>query len=64
MDIFHIYFYKFNEIFDFMDFDYLFHHDLPKGVKSVYVNGKRMSIMQFNQAKKEYLSKKEAQIES
>lgn len=47
-----------------MDFDYLFHDDLRKGVKSVYVNGKRMSIMEFNQAKKEYLSKKEAQIES
>ena len=41
-----------------MDYDYLFYEDLPKGVKSVYVNGKRMSLKEFNQHKKNYLSKK------
>ena len=46
-----------------MDFDYLFYNDLPKGVKSVYVNGKRMSLDEFNEAKKEYLSKKNEHIE-
>ena len=40
-----------------MGFDYLFYNDLPKGLKSVYVNGKRMSIEEFNKVKKEYLSK-------
>ena len=46
-----------------MDFDYLFYNDLPKGVKSVYVNGKRISLEEFNEAKKEYLSKKKEHIE-
>ena len=47
-----------------MDFEYLFYNDLPKGVKSVYVNGKRISIGELEEAKKEYLSKKETRIES
>ncbi|MDA8763219.1 hypothetical protein N9M92_03250 [Flavobacteriaceae bacterium] len=46
-----------------MNFDYLFYNDLPKGVKSVYVNGKRMTLGEFNEAKKEYLSKKNEHIE-
>ena len=41
-----------------MGFDYLFHNDLPKGLKSVCIKGKRMSIEQFNQVKKEYFLKK------
>lgn len=41
-----------------MDFDYLFYDELPKGVKSVYVNGKRMSIEEFKEVKKKHLSKK------
>jgi len=64
LDKFHTYFNNFIQIFNIMDFDYLFYNDLPKGVKSVYVNGKRMSLGEFNEAKKEYLSKKETQIES
>lgn len=47
-----------------MDFEYLFYNDLPKGVKTVYVNGKRMSLKEFNEAKKQYLSKKNNRIES
>lgn len=46
-----------------MNYDYLFLNDLPKGVKSIYVNGKRMSLEEFNQAKKKYLSKKVKRIE-
>lgn len=52
------------KIFSIMDYDYLFYEDLPKGVKSVYVNGKRMSLKEFNQHKKNYLSKKLKKIES
>lgn len=47
-----------------MGFDYLFHSEIPKGVKSVYVNGKRMSIEEFNNAKQSYLMKKAKKIES
>ena len=46
------------KIFSIMDYDYLFYEDLPKGVKSVYVNGKRMSLKEFNQHKKNYLSER------
>ena len=35
-----------------MNFEYLFYDELPKGVKSVYVNGKRMSIEEFKDVKK------------
>ena len=41
-----------------MNFEYLFYDELPKGVKSVYVNGKRMSIEEFKDVKKKHLSKK------
>jgi len=37
---------------------------LPKGIKSIYVNGKRMTLHEFNRAKKKYLSKKNNRIES
>ena len=47
-----------------MGFEYLFYNDLPKGIKSVYVNGKRMSIEEFKEVKKKYLSKKTRSIES
>ena len=47
-----------------MGFDYLFYNDLPKGLKSVYVNGKRMSIEEFNKVKKEYFSKNRSSFES
>jgi hypothetical protein len=47
-----------------MDFDYLFYNDLPKGVKSVYLNGKRLSLEEFEEAKKEFLSQKKFCIES
>lgn len=46
-----------------MDYDYLFLNDLPKGIKSVYVNGKRMSLEEFNEAKQNYLLKKLKRIE-
>jgi hypothetical protein len=47
-----------------MNYEYLFNEDLPKGVKSVYVNGKRMSLEEFKKAKKIYLSSKSNKIES
>ena len=43
-----------------MNFDYLFYSELPKGVKSVYVNGKRMTIEEFQKAKNDFLNKKKA----
>ena len=47
-----------------MDFDYLFYSELPKGIKSVYVNGKRMTIKEFNKAKNDFLIKKKTKIKS
>tara|TARA_Y100000389_G_C16980660_1_gene280113 strand:+ start:375 stop:518 length:144 start_codon:yes stop_codon:yes gene_type:complete len=47
-----------------MDYDYLFYEDLPKGVKSIYVNGKRMSLNEFKDAKKNFFLKKNKQVES
>tara|TARA_X000001036_G_C20468368_1_gene720471 strand:- start:456 stop:617 length:162 start_codon:yes stop_codon:yes gene_type:complete len=47
-----------------MDFDYLFYSELPKGVKSVYVNGKRMTIEEFQKAKNDFLLKKKTKIKS
>ena len=47
-----------------MDFDYLFYEDLPKGVRSIYINGKRMSLDEFNEEKKDYLTKKAKKVES
>ena len=46
-----------------MGFDFLFYDDLPQGVKSVYVNGKRFSIEEFNQAKEKHLLNKADPIE-
>lgn len=47
-----------------MDFDYLFYSELPKGVKSVYVNGKRMTIEEFQKAKNDFLLKKKTKTKS
>ena len=47
-----------------MDFDYLFYEDLPKGIKSIYVNGKRLSLKEFKDAKKNFLLKKNKQVGS
>ena len=41
-----------------MDFDYLFYEDLPKGIKTVFVNGKRITIKEFEKAREKYFSKK------
>jgi hypothetical protein len=41
-----------------MDFDYLFFEDFPKGIKTVYVNGKRLTVEEFEEAKEKYFSKK------
>ena len=57
------YFAMFDKIFKTMGFDFLFYNDLPQGVKSVYVNGKRFSIEEFNQAKEKHLLKKADPIE-
>mgnify|MGYP001222172861 CR=1 FL=1 len=45
-----------------MDFDYLFYEDLPKGIKSIYIQGKRMSIEEFKKAKKDFLLKRKGKI--
>ena len=42
-----------------MDFTFLFHNELPQGVKSIYVNGKRMSRSEFLQYRENYFSKNE-----
>jgi|TARA_B100001057_G_C22285262_1_gene732359 hypothetical protein len=47
-----------------MDFNYLFYQDIPKGVKSVYVNGKRIPIEEFKKAKSEFLLKRTSKIKS
>ena len=47
-----------------MDFNYLFYQDIPKGVKSIYVNGKRIPIEEFNKAKSEFLLKRNPKIKS
>ena len=47
-----------------MDYDYLFYQELPKGIKSVYVNGKRLSIEEFKKAKSDFLSKRNSKIKS
>ena len=41
-----------------MNFDYLFNQELPKGIKSIYVNGKRVSIKDFKKSKERFLAKK------
>ena len=41
-----------------MDFDYLFFEDFPKGIKTVYVNGKRLTIEELQEDKEKYVSKK------
>ena len=51
------------KIIRLMKFDYLFYQDLPKGVKSIYVNGKRLSLNEFNEAKKTFFLKKAKNIE-
>ena len=57
-------FIKFDSIFIYMNYDYLFYNDLPKGVKTVYINGKRLSLREFNEAKKKFLTKKGNRVES
>ena len=57
-------FIMFNTIFIYMSYDYLFYNDLPKGVKTVYINGKRLSLREFNEAKKKFLTKKGNRVES
>ena len=57
-------FIKFGLIFSYMSYDYIFYNELPKGVKTVYINGKRLSLKEFNEAKKKFLSKKGNRVES
>lgn len=47
-----------------MNFDYLFYQELPRGIKSIYVNGKRISIEEFEDAKKKFLLKRKVKIKS
>ncbi len=47
-----------------MDYNYLFDAEFPQGVKSVYVNGKQISKIEFLKIQKEYQKKKRLKIES
>ena len=38
--------------------EFLFHNEIPCGVKHVFVNGKKISTQEFLEAKKKYLKKK------
>lgn len=45
-----------------MDYKYLFYEDIPKGVKSIYVNGKKISREDFLKQQKKFFLKND-QIE-
>ena len=47
-----------------MNHDYLFESDLPDGVKSVFLNGKKISKQEFLELKKRYFKNKKARVES
>jgi len=40
-----------------MDYSYLYHTEIPKGVKSIYINGKSISREQFLKQKETFLKK-------
>lgn len=48
----------------FMNHDYLFESDLPDGVKSVFLNGKKISRDEFLERQKKLRKKKELKFES
>ncbi len=41
-----------------MDYSYLYHTEIPRGVRSVYINGKKISREEFLKERKTFLSKK------
>ncbi len=41
-----------------MDYSYLYHTEIPKGIRSVYINGKKISREEFLKERKTFLSKK------
>ena len=45
-----------------MDYSFLFHNEFPRGVKSVYVNGKNISKEEFLKLKKVYFKKKKLKV--
>ena len=47
----------------FMNHDYLFESDLPDGVKSVFLNGKKISRDEFLERQKKLRKKKELKFE-
>jgi len=47
-----------------MNYDYLFEADLPDGVKSVFLNGKKISRAEFLERQKKLRKKKELKFES
>ena len=46
-----------------MNYDYLFEADLPDGVKSVFLNGKKISRDEFLERQKKLRKKKELKFE-
>lgn len=47
-----------------MDYNYLFDSEFPKGVKSVYVNGKQISKSEFLKIQNEIQKNKRLKVES
>ena len=43
-----------------MDYSYLYHTEIPKGVRSVYINGKKIRREEFLKERKTFLSKKKS----
>jgi len=43
-----------------MDYNFLFHHKFPPGVKTVFVNGKRITRKEFLKRQENYLNKNES----
>ena len=41
-----------------MDYSYLYHTEIPKGVRSVYINGKKISREEFLKERKTKKKKK------
>ena len=42
----------------FMNYDFLFRNKLPKGVKSVFINGKTFTREEFLKKREEFFNKK------
>ena len=46
-----------------MNIDHLFYSEFPKGVKHIYIDGKKISKQEFLELKKIYFKKKKSKVE-